>query len=339
MNKSIPTTPDPVKVAREAIAQAYDAQFPDIAAELRRDVRLPDDFQLKVDIAAAGARAMAEALAAKLSGGASFDALQAAYLRGAEWHRQYGDDPLLAKAAYDYADKATSPAPAVNANDTRLFDLAWNMVCAIRGGGTLPLQTPAAAADEAAPYLMGILAAHQCTTTPVADHETAPVIDKGDLVERLAQWLHDEVEYPDPNFPHHHWPEHPDDTGQRQGGWLKIIPKDTQEQFRDIARRLATFMDRTSAAEITRLRANYAELERHRLVFRRERNLAEDRALAAEAERDALRAEVARKDAALHRAELWLQARVDGRAIGGTTSERLADARAALSAKEGAGDV
>lgn len=60
------------------------------------------------------------------------------------------------------------------------------------------------------------------------------------LVERLAQWLHDEVEWPDPNFPNHSWPEHPDDTGQRGDGWLKIVPKDVQAKFRSIAERLAT---------------------------------------------------------------------------------------------------
>ena len=57
-------------------------------------------------------------------------------------------------------------------------------------------------------------------------------------IEALAQWLHDEVDYPDPDFPNHSWPEHPDDTGQRCDGWLKIIPKNVQEQFRDIAKRL-----------------------------------------------------------------------------------------------------
>jgi len=70
-----------------------------------------------------------------------------------------------------------------------------------------------------------------------------------DLVERLSQWLHDEVDYPDPHFPQHTWPAHPDDTGQRSGGWLKIIPKDTQEQFRDIARRLATWVPEFAVAD------------------------------------------------------------------------------------------
>jgi hypothetical protein len=59
-------------------------------------------------------------------------------------------------------------------------------------------------------------------------------------VEAIATWLHDEVEWPDPDFPDHSWPEHPDDTGQRGDGWLKILPKDTQEQFHEIARRLAS---------------------------------------------------------------------------------------------------
>lgn len=59
-----------------------------------------------------------------------------------------------------------------------------------------------------------------------------------DRVEFLAQWLHDEVEWPEFPFPDYTWPEHPGDTGQRQTGCVKIVPKDVVEQFRDIARRL-----------------------------------------------------------------------------------------------------
>ena len=50
-------------------------------------------------------------------GVATFDALQAAYLRGAQWHCLYGDDPLLTKAAYDYADARCPPTePTADAN-------------------------------------------------------------------------------------------------------------------------------------------------------------------------------------------------------------------------------
>lgn len=43
---------------------------------------------------------------------AAFEAVRKAFLRGAEWLRQYGDDPLISKAAYDHADAATSVATA-----------------------------------------------------------------------------------------------------------------------------------------------------------------------------------------------------------------------------------
>lgn len=82
-----------------------------------------------------------------------------------------------------------------------------------------------------------------CTAWQYFDALAAPsgqaTLEGVDRVERLAQWLHDEVDYPDPDFPNYSWPDHPDDTGQRGDGWLKIVPKDVQEQFRDIARRLA----------------------------------------------------------------------------------------------------
>lgn len=59
-----------------------------------------------------------------------------------------------------------------------------------------------------------------------------------EMVEMLAKWLHDEVEWPEYNYPERSWPEHEGDTGQRGDGWLKIVPPDVCEQFRDIARRL-----------------------------------------------------------------------------------------------------
>ena len=59
-----------------------------------------------------------------------------------------------------------------------------------------------------------------------------------EMVEMLAKWLHDEVEWPEYDYPERSWPEHEGDTGQRGDGWLKIVPPDVCEQFRDIARRL-----------------------------------------------------------------------------------------------------
>ena len=77
-----------------------------------------------------------------------------------------------------------------------------------------------------------------------------------DVVEAVAQWLHDEGGFGD-SWTAHTWPEHSDDTGQREGGWVKIVPSDVQAQFRDVARRLLT---QTSAEAA--LSAHQGEVER-----------------------------------------------------------------------------
>jgi hypothetical protein len=55
-------------------------------------------------------------------------------------------------------------------------------------------------------------------------------------VEALAQFLHDEGGFGDA-MTDRTWPDHADDTGQREGGWVKIVPADVQAHFRDVARR------------------------------------------------------------------------------------------------------
>ena len=61
-----------------------------------------------------------------------------------------------------------------------------------------------------------------------------------DEVEKLAQFLHDEGGFGDA-ITGCTWPEHLDDTGRRENGWVKIVPSDVQAHFRDVARRwLAT---------------------------------------------------------------------------------------------------
>lgn len=56
-------------------------------------------------------------------------------------------------------------------------------------------------------------------------------------IERAAQWLHDEGGFGDA-WTQHTWPEHPDDTGQRDGGFVKIVPSDVQAKFREVATRM-----------------------------------------------------------------------------------------------------
>lgn len=58
-----------------------------------------------------------------------------------------------------------------------------------------------------------------------------------ELVDDIAKWLHDEGGFAE-SWAGRTWPEHAEDTGQREGGWVKIVPLDTQARFRDVARRL-----------------------------------------------------------------------------------------------------
>lgn len=58
-----------------------------------------------------------------------------------------------------------------------------------------------------------------------------------DQIEQTARWLHDEGGFGDA-WTTHTWPEHPGDTGQREGGFVKIVPSDVQALYRDCARRL-----------------------------------------------------------------------------------------------------
>jgi hypothetical protein len=64
----------------------------------------------------------------------------------------------------------------------------------------------------------------------------SPARDKV-LEEEVAQFLHDEGGFGDA-WSHATWPEHSDDTGQRDCGFVKIVPCDVQAKFREVAARL-----------------------------------------------------------------------------------------------------
>ena len=84
--------------------------------------------------------------------------------------------------------------------------------------------------DEAFEIADAILALTPEAREPVAD---------ADLVEHIAKWLHNETAHPE-SYPNHTWPETERDDGQREGGFVKIVPLHGQAYFRDIARRLVT---------------------------------------------------------------------------------------------------
>lgn len=77
-----------------------------------------------------------------------------------------------------------------------------------------------------------------------------PPTTNEEAVDRLAQWLHDEVEFPD-QFPGFAWPQSDTDTGQRgPDAWAKLLPTYAVEGFRSLARRMLTQLpQRPSPAE------------------------------------------------------------------------------------------
>ncbi|MGK2908553.1 MAG: hypothetical protein ACSLE1_01915 [Sphingobium sp.] len=119
-----------------------------------------------------------------------------------------------------------------------------------------------------------------CQTCIGRDLATTPTDNTG-LIERLAQWLHDECDF-DEAWTGRSWPEHPEDTGQRKGGFVKLVPTDVVARFREVASRLVNgfssdFSDAaalaTKDAEIAALRnlasSNLATMEEQRRRCRR----------------------------------------------------------------------
>lgn len=96
---------------------------------------------------------------------------------------------------------------------------------------------------EVADCLRLVLAAMgRHVVTPAKDIPAlSPAPDRGEgdaeRIERAAQWLHDEGGFDDA-WPDRTWPEHPGDTGQRDGCFVKIVPSDVQAKFRDVATRM-----------------------------------------------------------------------------------------------------
>ena len=78
------------------------------------------------------------------------------------------------------------------------------------------------------------------------------------LVEEVAQFLHDEGGFDEAWQAT--WPEHPDDTGQREGGFVRIVPTDVQAKFRDVSRRLCVMLPASLQPHLS------ADAERDRIV-------------------------------------------------------------------------
>lgn len=88
------------------------------------------------------------------------------------------------------------------------------------------------------------------------------LVEREALAEQIAQWLHDETGHPDA-YPNHTWPETDRDDGQREGGFVKIVPLHAQAHFRDIVKRMlarfpALLSQRPAAApEVKRINQLY----------------------------------------------------------------------------------
>lgn len=81
-------------------------------------------------------------------------------------------------------------------------------------------------------------AAHSSAEAALAAAPAGAVKPLEDRIEDLARWIHCEVEWPEYDFPDHSWPDHPLDDGKRGNGYLKIIPRSSADQFREIAARI-----------------------------------------------------------------------------------------------------
>lgn len=276
-------TPDAVQIGRNAAAEAVGGGGYWPKANIRDGRR---DSIVEVRFAILGARAMQDAMAAPEPSGWIVG-------NGAGDKWRCWDDTGIPTWTRD-RNEATRYARRKDAEDVHREDEdVWQVV-------PYALE-PAGAQEGAEPRGCPTPGACSCpAATP------APDADVAGLVEQIAQWLHDEVEYPDPHFPDYHWPEHPDDTGQREDGWLHIVPKDTQAQFRDIARRLATFVDRKTASALTALQEEVARLTRDNRDLQK---IADDlgRAVQAHADEEA-RATAAEAEAAALRAEAFPEA-------------------------------
>lgn len=90
-------------------------------------------------------------------------------------------------------------------------------------------------------------ALEDCIHAPASAEATGGGVEEV-AIEHFAQWLHSEVDWPDPDFPHATWPEHDADDGQRGAGFVQIVPRDVAAKFRDIARRALITAAQATAA-------------------------------------------------------------------------------------------
>lgn len=66
-------------------------------------------------------------------------------------------------------------------------------------------------------------------------------------VEALAEFLCSEFDFDLNPVVGAHWPEHPNDDGYRDGGYVKLQPTDVQAHARDNAKRILTFLGQRAA--------------------------------------------------------------------------------------------
>jgi hypothetical protein len=158
------------------------------------------------------------------------------------------DTPVDAYGRFDltYGDLRTAraalssaPAAAGEREDARRYRRLRLLGCApcyteyLRRGEVLRFTNLDAYLDE---DIKTVPSRGEATESPTLS-SPASSLEREELVDAIAKWLHDETAHPD-SYPDHTWPETERDDGRREGGWVKIVPQHAQAYFRDIARRL-----------------------------------------------------------------------------------------------------
>ncbi len=92
----------------------------------------------------------------------------------------------------------------------------------------------------------------------IPDAARSQALEEAESAEAIAQFLHDEGGF-DEAWTDSTWPEHPGDTGQRDGGFVKIVPSDVQAKFRDVARHLLIGRSLTPIALMSAPKADAGE--------------------------------------------------------------------------------
>jgi hypothetical protein len=78
-----------------------------------------------------------------------------------------------------------------------------------------------------------------------------PVADRHKTVDELAAYLCDEFDFDLNPVQGASWPEHENDEGKRDGGYVRLQPSDVQAYARENAKRILTFLSLPASPEVS----------------------------------------------------------------------------------------